>query len=833
MTLQRAKVERARLIESSKTRANVWWEGWPSLPMLACGLLSLVLGMSWPLLWPTVAPWPWHAGGLVFAAGAVGWLWRWRARWPVWRAAALCLCVLALGVHSAALRHAWRLTQLMPPALEGVDLHLQGVVRGLPDRAPQAWRFELDVDSASLAGTAVVLPPRLRLSWYFYAQMPERAPVVTGERWSMVVRLRAPHGAVNPHGFDLERWAWQRGIGAMGYVRDTHPPQRLQAAPWGLDRWRQQLRDRVLATVSDPRQAGVLAALLVGDQASIDRADWTLYRDTGVAHLMAISGLHITMFAWLATAVVRRAWRQLAHHRPGWVLRWPAPRVAAWGGVALATIYALLAGWEIPAQRTVLMLCVAVALRQSARTWPGWLHWGVVLLAVLALDPMAPVQPGFWLSFVAVGLLWLGGRNDGGPQPSHSAAARGVRRGMSALVGVWREQWLITLGLTPLTLVLFGQLSWVSVLANVLAIPWVTCVITPLTLLGAWVPGLWSLAAWALEGLHRPLQAMVEWPLAVTHWPTPPWPWAALAVLGGAVLVGPWPWRWRALGVCCMAPALMWLPPRPMPGQFEVLVLDVGQGGGTLIRTAHHSLMYDTGPRWGPESDAGERVIVPVLRAMGERLSAVVVSHSDSDHSGGSAALRRAQPQAWWLASFMDAEQVRCQAGQRWQWDGVDFEILHPQPSDYRMDPHSGVWQGVLGSNAMSCVLRVSVGDVSVWLGGDIDQAREVRLALQNPHRATAMLAPHHGSHTSSSPVLLNTLQPQHVWVQAGYRNRYNHPSPVVQQRWAERGLVPVLTSACGAIGWRSSDPDQWTCERERQRRVWRHRLPSPDGAVP
>lgn len=789
-------------------------------------LLSLVLGVSWPLLWPALAPWPWHAVGVVLSVAGLWALWRRWGRLAGWRVPALCVCLLALGTQTAALRHAWQLTQAMPPALEGVDLHVQGVVRGLPDRAPQAWRFELDVDSAQLAGAPVTLPPRVRLTWYFHAHLPERAPLVSGERWSMVVRLRAPHGSQNPHGFDLERWAWQRGVGAMGYVRDTAAPQRLEAAPWGLARWRQQLRDRVLATVSDPRQAGVLAALLVGDQAAIDRADWALYRDTGVAHLMAISGLHITLFAWLATAWVRWAWRQLAPHAPGVLLRWPAPRVAAWSGVALATLYALLAGWEVPAQRTVLMLLVAVTLRQSGRVWPGWLQWGGVLLAVLLLDPMAPVQPGFWLSFVAVGLLWLGGAPGRARPAVDSGAAQGVRSGLATLAALWREQWLITLGLTPLTLVLFGQMSWVSLLANALAIPWVTWVVTPLTLLGTWVPGLWSLAAGALEGLHTPLQTLAGWPWAVSHWPTPPWHWAALAVLGGGVLVGPWPWRWRSLGLCLMAPALLWLPPRPAPGQFEVLVLDVGQGGGTLIRTAHHSLLYDTGPRWGTDSDAGDRVIVPLLRALGERLHGVVVSHSDSDHSGGSDALRRAQPQAWWLASFMEAGQTPCHAGQRWQWDGVTFEVLHPTQADYRIDPATGAWAGRLSSNAMSCVLRVSAGAASVWLGGDIDSEREVRLALQGPQTVTAMLAPHHGSHTSSSPVLLNALRPQHVWVQAGYRNRYNHPSPVVQQHWTERGLVPVLTSQCGAIGWHSQHPERWTCERAQSPRFWRHAVP-------
>jgi competence protein ComEC len=800
-------------------------------PGLWCGvLLVFSAGMSIPLAWPVVWPVAWGLG--LAAAGALavgGWLLWWHRAWgyaPLWWAVGvLAWCLLGTGV--AASRHSWQAQHALAPVLEGRDLTVVGRVEGLPDAAPQAWRFDLRVDHALLDGQPVTLPPRIRVSWAFFQGVPTQAPVLSGERWRLVVRLRAPHGNANPHGFDTELWAWQRRLGAMGYVRDAgagQAPQRLDTAPWSMARWRQQLRDAVLADVTPARTAGVLAALLVGDQAAIDRADWALYRDTGVAHLMAISGLHITLFAWLATALVRGGWRLGARRWPALALRWPAPRVAAWGGLTLAAGYAVLAGWEIPAQRTVLMLGLAVAMAQSGRRWPVALQWLLVLAAVLLLDPLAPLQPGFWLSFVAVGLLWLGAGVQRPPRPTHTSRWRALG---AALVSLWREQWVITLGLTPLTLVLFGQFAWVSVLANLLAIPWVTWVVTPLTLLGALVPGVWTLAAWALDGLHVVLHTVAKWPWSVLVWPTPPWYWALLAVCGGVALAGPWPWRWRSAGVWMLLPVLLWTPARPAPGQFEVLVLDVGQGGGTLIRTARHSLLYDTGPRWGPESDAGDRVIVPLLRALGERLSGVVVSHSDSDHSGGSAALRRAQPQAWWLASFMEGQQARCEAGQRWQWDGVDFEILHPWPSDYRTDPASGAWAGTLSSNAMSCVLRVSAAGASVWLGGDIDSARELRLALQRPTPVTAMLAPHHGSHTSSSPVLLNTLLPQQVWVQAGYRNRYGHPSALVRQRWAERSLVPVETARCGAIGWSSTDPAAWSCERQRRQRFWHHRMPS------
>jgi competence protein ComEC len=280
----------------------------------------------------------------------------------------------------------------------------------------------------------------------------------------------------------------------------------------------------------------------------------------------------------------------------------------------------------------------------------------------------------------------------------------------------------------------------------------------------------------------------------------------------------------RSAGLLMLAPALLYLPPRPAPGQFELIALDVGQGSAVLVRTASHSLLYDAGPRFGPDSDAGERVVLPLLRALGERLDATVVSHSDSDHAGGAEAVRAAHPQSRWLASFSADAQERCVAGQRWTWDGVSFEVLRPLPQDYGPDG-----QGLLSTNAMSCVLRVASAQHSAWLGGDIDAAREVQLALARPQdRATVMLAPHHGSLTSSTPVLLNTLQPRWVLVQSGYRNRFGHPAQAVLDRYRQRAIQWVESPDCGAATWRSAEPDAVQCHRRESRRYWHHGDPNP-----
>lgn len=800
--------------------------------LLVGGVLGVALQLQQPALW-TLSGYLalLAAGGL----GVVGLPFVRRA-WPAALLAGALLAGALTGFGLTGARAAHFIADALDPALQGVDIEVTGRVASLPQRSAQGERFELVVESAARAGEDVRLPRRLQLGWYGGASaQPEGGSwslsatspgLRAGERWRFTVRLRSPHGNANPHGFDRERWLWEQGIQATGYVRSgprDPAPQRLGATLWHpLDTLRQTVTERIEAHVrDDPRSAGVLAALVVGDQSAIERADWDLFRTTGVAHLMSISGLHVTLFAWLATALVGALWRRLARPWPQALLAVPAPWAAGVGGVALATAYALFSGWGVPAQRTVLMLAVVVALRLGVRHWPWPMVWLLAVAAVLLLDPWALMQPGFWLSFVAVGILFA--TDPGGRQRMHGADALSWRaHGARALWGLVREQGVVTVALAPLTLLLFGQWSVVGLAANLVAIPLVTLLITPLALLGVLLPPLWDVAAWAVQGLSLGLQWLAQWSWAALFRPVAPWPLALAAVLGGVLLVLRLPWAVRLAGVLLLWPALLYMPPRPAPGQFELLALDVGQGSAVLLRTAHHSLLYDTGPRYGPQpdaADAGDRVVLPLLRALGERLDTVVVSHRDSDHAGGAASVQAAQPQARWLSSFDADPARRCLAGQRWHWDGVDFEVLHPQPAHYAEDG-----SGRLSSNAMSCVLRISNGAQSAWLGGDIDAAQEVRLALERPdERATVMLAPHHGSQTSSSPVLLNTLRPRHVIVQSGYRNRFGHPAPVVLERYAQRGIPWVNSPDCGAATWRSAEPDAVLCQREADRRYWHH----------
>ena len=747
------------------------------------------------------------------------------------------------------------------PALEGRDIAVKGMVLAMPQVSEDAVRFRLGVESASLNGQTVTLPPQILLGWYsgfagretksLPAQDSDASelalelqrkpqPLRAGERWQMTVRLKAPHGNSNPHGFDYELWLWEQGIQATGYVRagpHDAPPVRLSSSwQYPVEQARQAVREAIYQRVDNRQLAGVLAALVVGDQNAIERADWDVFRATGVAHLMSISGLHITMFAWLASLLLGSLWRRSVRLTPRLCLALPASHAGALGGLMLATLYALFSGWGVPAQRTIWMLATVVLLRQSGRQWPWLQTWLLAMAVVVALDPWALMQAGFWLSFVAVGVLFA---TDSGAHEAGKSRTTGVFSSLNPLrPGFWpewlsnalaslrraaREQWVVTLALTPLSLLLFNQVSLVGLLANAVAIPWVTLLVTPLAMLGVLWPPVWDAAAWTVGLLALFLQWLASWPMASVSVAAAPL-WCAVAgVLGGGLLAMRLPWHWRALGIPLLLPVLLWQPVPVATGQFELLAADIGQGNAVLVRTATHTLLYDTGPRFSRESDAGNRVLVPLLRALGERVDVLMLSHRDSDHIGGAPAVLAMQPQASLMSSIEDSHELqalrkstRCVAGQHWAWDGVTFDVLHPAAADYDVANKS---------NAMSCVLRISSGAQTALLVGDLEAPQELRLVASVPERlkANVLLAPHHGSKTSSSAVFLDAVQPQLALVQAGYRNRFGHPVASVVARYDERGIRLVRSPQCGAASWQSVKPAEVSCQRQQGQRYWHH----------
>ena len=772
---------------------------------MRCLLLGFASGVG--LLQTRAAlPSAWLSFLLLVIAVLAAWL-GWRASRASVRTTSRLACGVLLGFLWAALFAQHYLTSELPPELEGQDLIVTGVVDSLPYRFERGVRFNFAVEHASdQDGAPQQLPPRLALSWYSEPRGPQPPSLQAGERWQFALRLKRPHGNANPDGFDYEAWLLEQNLRATGSVRGDAAPgsanRRLAAFVPSfnavVERSRGWLRERIERVLRGQPYAGVIIALVIGDQRDIGQADWKVFTRTGIGHLVSSSGLHITMVAGLVAALTQALWRRSFYTALQLPLLLPAQKVAALAGVAAARVYVLLAGFGVPAQRTLYMIAVVGAALWTGRIASVSHVLCAALGVVLLLDPWAVLWPGFWLSFSAVAVILL-------VSVGRASERRQDRR--QALAAACRTQYAVTVGLVPLTLLLFGQISLVSPLANAIAIPLVSFAVTPLALAGSVAPA--PLAGWLLHAAHwlmQQLAALLEWlsalPLAVWSAPMPAWWMFALALLGMLWLLAPRGWPARGLGLVLWLPLLLNAPAFPEQG-FRVIAFDVGQGNALLVETAHHRLLYDTGPVYSPESDSGSRVILPYLKSRGiAALDAMIVSHSDTDHAGGALSVLGEIPVGWVSSSLAPEHAIvgaarqhrRCLAGQSWTWDGVLFEMLHPVQAIY----DSERWK----PNAHSCTVKVSAGGVSMLLAGDIEASQEAMLLAAMPERlpATVLLAPHHGSGTSSTPPFLDAVAPKIAVFQVGYRNRYHHPKPQVEARYVERGILRLRSDVDGAV---------------------------------
>lgn len=730
-------------------------------------------------------------------------LWPWAGLLAVGMVLAGVLRSVVLAALVCGFSLAWfhahaRLADDLAPELEGRDIVVVGHIASILDATNLDPQFEFDVEASDHAA-----PARLRLGWYDAQLRPN-----PGEKWRFVVRLKRRNGFANPGGFDYGGYLFRAAIGATGYIRSDERNVKLApaAASYSVLRARAWLAQRIAAAAGETKMLGILQGLAVGDTQAMLPQQWQVFAATGTSHLMAISGLHISMVAALAALAGGLIARWSGAQR----LRLTAIHGQSIAGITAAVGYSLLAGMSIPTQRTLVMLCIYFAARWARRTIGVGNALGWSLIAVLIIDPFAPMSIGAWLSFGAVATI--------------IAATAGRLRADSKVVGFARVQWAVTIGLLPILAISFGSLSLISPIANALAVPLFTLVVVPLVLAGTALScislelgGLvLSLSVRLLESCWPAMEWFAELPLAMWYFPTMPLVHYALLALGAVlfVLPGAVPLRLVALALCL--PAATYRVPAPGLGEFEIAMLDVGQGLAVVVRTHSHALVYDAGPAFRTGRDTGELVVLPYLRARGVRvLDRLVISHGDLDHQGGMRSILEQMPTRSLLVgptvqTTRTAEQ--CKRGQRWVWDDVVFETLHPAESSASDS-----------DNNRSCVLKVAGQGGSALLTGDIEAEAEAAVIRAGPLAADIVSIAHHGSRSSSTPEFVAAVGAKLALVSAGYRNRWNFPKQDVVQRWRERGAHVASTIDSGAIEIAVRRDGQMLVRHHRreQRRYW------------
>ncbi len=713
-----------------------------------------------------------------------------------------------LGVAYASLNTSVAGNRL-PASLEGRDLRVRGIVTDLPLHDSRKQRFHFLIQSVEIDGQAFETRPLpVRLNWY-----GEQAPrIESAQRLEIVVKLKPARGFANPGAFDFEKWLFQRRIVATGYVRDRKfDPQTAilqRASHWRLGAWRSRLKDRLLAATEGLQNRAVIIALALGDRSGMEPDHWRRYIDTGTNHLLAISGLHISLVAgfagWLAAAVWQRNRRIRRFTRTG---------CAASAGLLAALCYAAMAGFSLPTQRALIMLAVLAIALLWARHLRRSSGFALALIAVCLWDPRTALGAGLWLSFAAVAILMVVFSGERRARPHNH------------LLAVVRSHLLITLGLAPLTLLLFGQMSLVAPIANLIAVPIVGFVIVPAvfvtSLLATLSVGvarlLFGLVDWLLSGLGWLLDWLAALPLSVLTRGTFSTLQLLFAVSAVVLALLPQFWRLRWLVVPLLAAALFGAPGvRPADGEFELIFLDVGQGSALVVLTRKSAVVYDTGPGFSDSFNGASIGIIPLLKQRQiRRVHSLVLSHPDADHVGGAAHLLSEMAIDRVLGSApvtsIDEPVADCADEPPWQLDGVTFEFLAPQ-------------RGQSGSeNDRSCVLAIrSASGASALLAGDIERDGEQRLLAAGLSSFQVLMAPHHGSQTSSTEAFVLAVRPEHVVYTTGYANRFGFPAIDVRARYQAIAAREHNTARDGAVSFVSADGTfVWTNHRREHRHIW------------
>ncbi len=694
-----------------------------------------------------------------------------------------------LGMVWAITFASGRLRDQLPEPLAGQDVQVDGYIADLPEHESNHVRFNFNV-----VKSVQNVPDSLRLTWYYPDQ-----PIKAGQHWSFTTRLKRPHGNFNPGGFDYERWLFVEGIGATGYVRPKPEPRLLDngSTQTSLLVWRQHIADQLGQLMPDSESLPLIKALTIGDGDSLTPQQWEVFRKTGTTHLMVISGSHIGLVAGLVYLLVIRIWAWSG------ILAWSPQKVAAILALVTAIFYAGLTGFSVPAQRSALMITVAmIAIIQQRNTRP-YNVLAVALVTVLVVDPLVVLSAGFWLSFIAVSLI------------IYVIAARLGKPGF--IRGSIKVNWVTSIGLAPLLLFFFQQVSLIAPIANLIAVPIISLVVVPvalfatLTLLIAPLVAvkLFFVVAISLQGLWWILLKLADLPSSTISHPQPSW-WAlAFAIPGIMLLFAPKGMLSRYLGLIMLFPLVFTAPDKIASGAIKLTLLDVGQGLSAVVQTANHVLVYDTGAKFSSTSDSGQSVVLPFLRNQAiDKINALIISHGDNDHIGGADSILSSMQTEQLLTSVPQLlEQhspTRCKAGQSWSWDSVTFTILSPPPDHFPSE------------NDNSCSLKIQAQQGVALLTGDIEAETESWLVetYKDKLKADLLIAPHHGSQTSSTATFLQAVKPDTVLIPAGYRNQFGHPHEEVLRRYQDLQAKWFNSAHDGAI--------KLTFDKDIQVETWR-----------
>ncbi|CAC9595286.1 DNA internalization-related competence protein ComEC/Rec2 [uncultured Gammaproteobacteria bacterium] len=702
---------------------------------------------------------------------------------------------LSLNLAILVLGFAWMgvvSTQILSAKIQDNYLNKPILVRGeiveLPEKTSRSTKFIFKASSP--------FQGRLKLTWYSHynnktilAKVPN---LRTGESWQLLLKLKHNNGYQNLNSFDYEKWLFYKRINATGYVRTSSDNQRINTddGAFSIDKVRQDIRYLLSPQIEKKTFGGVINALIIGDRSLIPDAQWSLFKSTNTTHLSVISGLHIGLISGFVFLLVQFLWRYSARLS----IMIPAQVIAAYFGLISALLYALISGFSIPTIRAFIMASVVFISIILRRHHDIWQLYGMALILVLLHNPLSVFSVGFWLSFYVVAIIIYGA---------------GQHQEKSWLYRLIYIQLLISFSSLPLSIWFFSVTSALSPIANLIAIPIFSFIATPLSLISALLTfsGLtylseisFSIVNQSLVYLFVLLEQLQQFDFNQWHYTQTSLIDLALFILLVCVAILPKALKLRWLSVLVLG--LMILIPNPKMDDNSVLIttLDVAQGLATVVQTKNHVLLFDTGAKYPSGFNLGGSVIAPYLRAKHiQYLDKIVISHGDNDHIGGLDNILENFKVGEILSSVPEKIQTKaltCQKGQSWQWDGIMFKMLNPEK------------ETSFKGNNTSCVLKISNKKYSVLLTGDIERKAEHHLVQNNKEelKSTIMLAPHHGSKTSSTQAFLNAVSPSLIVVSSGFNNRFKHPAKTIIKRYQSNGIKVLKTSCSGQIDVLLSD---------------------------